>query len=221
MHTGGRIMKNKSSSALTRKLALTGILVAVVVILQIFSGYIHFGPFSITLALIPIIVGGALCGPVAGAFLGLCFSVVVLLNDSSAFLAVNPFGTVVTVILKGTLAGLASALIYQLLKPFKVHFVIEAKGKEKWRSDFGVAAAAIASPVVNTGLFLLGCKIFFMPTITEWAHAAGYESAGKFLILGIVGANFLVELAFVVVFSPIIARLIEIASKMHTSPSGK
>ena len=45
------------------KLVLTGILAAIVVVLQYFSSYIKFGPFSITLALVPIIVGAAICGP--------------------------------------------------------------------------------------------------------------------------------------------------------------
>ena len=81
-------MKNRS---MIRNLVLTGILAAIVVVLQIFSGYIRFGPFSITLALVPIIVGGALCGPLSGAFLGLVFGTVVLINDAGAFLAINVF----------------------------------------------------------------------------------------------------------------------------------
>lgn len=32
----------------------------------------------------------------------------------------------------------------------------------------GVFAAAIVCPVVNTGVFLLGCLLFFLPTITAW-----------------------------------------------------
>ncbi len=207
-------MSNRNSSQQLKKIVLTGILAAVVFLLQWFSGYIHFGPFSITLALIPIIVGGALCGPAAGAFLGLVFSVVVLINDAAVFFAIDPVGTVITVLLKGTLAGLCSALVYMLLKPLRVHFVIEAKGKEKWRTDFAIAAAAVVSPVVNTGLFLLGCRVFFMPTINEWAAAAGFESAGRYMIVGLVGTNFLVELASVIILCPIIARLIELAAKM-------
>ena len=53
-----------------------------------------------------------------------------------------------------------------------------------------------------------------MPTINEWAAAAGFESAGRYMIVGLVGANFLVELASVIILCPIIARLIELAAKM-------
>ena len=56
-----------------------GILTAIVVVLQIFTTFVHFGPFSITLALIPIVIGAAVYGPNVGAFLGVVFSVVVIL----------------------------------------------------------------------------------------------------------------------------------------------
>ena len=67
--------------------------------------------------------------------------------------------------------------------------------------------------MVNTGLFVLGCELFFMPTISGWAEAAGFPSAGNFLIYGMIGANFLVELAINVVLSPVILRLIKIGKK--------
>ena len=208
-------MSNMKNKLLIHRLVLTGILAAVVAVLQVFSGYIHFGPFSITVALIPIIVGGAICGPLSGAFLGLVMSVVVLINDAGAFLALDPIGTVVTVLLKGTLAGLCSGLVYMLLKPLRMHFIIEVKGKEKWRTDSAVAIAAVISPVVNTGIFLLGCKLFFMPLINEWAAANEYENVGRYMIVGLVGTNFIFELATVIILCPVIARLIELAGKLN------
>ena len=67
-----------------QKIVLVGIFAAIVIVLQFFSGQIRFGPFSITLALVPIIVGGAICGPFAGAFLGFIFSAIVLMNAGGA-----------------------------------------------------------------------------------------------------------------------------------------
>lgn len=202
--------KNRIS---TRTLTGLAILTAVVVVLQLLGSFVRFGPFSISLVLIPIVVGAALYGPYAGAWLGFVFSVVVLITDSAAFMVVSPFGTVVTVLLKGTLAGFIAGLVYLLLSKTGIYLVIEAKGRDVWRTDLGVVAAAVICPVVNTGLFLLGCLVFFMPTINEWAAAAGFESAGRFLILGIVGANFLFELLFNLIFSPLIVRLVEIGRK--------
>ena len=204
-------MKNQRMS--TRTLTGLAILTAVVVVLQLLGSFIHFGPFSISLVLIPIVVGAALYGPLAGAWLGFVFSVVVLIMDSAAFMVVSPLGTVLTVILKGTLAGFIAGLVYRLLSKTGIYLIIESKGKDVWRTDLGVAAAAVVCPVVNTGIFLLGCLVFFMPTINEWAAGAGFESAGRFMIFGLVGTNFLFELLFNIILSPLIVRLIEIGRK--------
>ena len=204
-------MENKHIQ--TRTLAGLAILTAVVVILQLLGSFIHFGIFSISLVLIPIVVGAALYGAGAGAWLGFVFSVVVLIMDSAAFMVVDPLGTVVTVLLKGTLAGFCAGLVYRLLSKSGVYLVIEAKSKDVWSTDLGVAVAASVCPVVNTGIFLLGCLVFFLPTINEWAANAGFASAGKFMIFGLVGANFLFELLFNIILSPLIVRLIEIGRK--------
>lgn len=204
-------MENKRIS--TRTLTGLAILTAVVVVLQLLGSFIRFGTFSISLVLIPIVVGAALYGAYAGAWLGFVFSVVVLITDSAAFMVVNPLGTVLTVLLKGTLAGFCAGLVYRLFSKTGVFLVIESKGKDVWRTDFGVAVAAVVCPVVNTGLFLVGCLLFFMPTINEWAAGAGFASAGKFMIFGLVGANFLFELLFNIILSPLIVRLIEIGRK--------
>jgi len=191
-----------------RNLVLTGILAAIVVVLQIFSGYIRFGPFSITLALVPIIVGAALCGPLSGAFLGLVFGTVVLINDAGAFLAINVFGTVATVLLKGMLAGLASGLIFKAFKSAAA----EDLDKHPWLKMARIFFSGFACPVVNTGVFVIGCYLFFMPTIEEWAKGLGYANASTYLFIGMIGTNFIIELATVTLLSPVIARIIDLAA---------
>ncbi len=184
----------------TRTLTGVAVFTAIVIVLQMLGAFIRFGPFSISLTLIPIVVGAALYGPAAGAWLGFVFGMVVLLSgDAGAFLAVNPLGTVVTVIVKGALAGLCSGLVYRAFK-----------GK---RAILAVTLAAITCPVVNTGVFLLGCLAFFMPTVTEWATAMGFASVGRYMILGLVGGNFLFELLFNLILSPVILRLIRIGQR--------
>ena len=184
----------------TRTLTGVAVFTAIVIVLQMLGAFIRFGPFSISLTLIPIVVGAALYGPAAGAWLGFVFGMVVLLSgDAGAFLAVNPLGTVVTVIVKGALAGLCSGLVYRAFK-----------GK---RAILAGTLAAITCPVVNTGVFLLGCLAFFMPTVTEWATAMGFASVGRYMILGLVGGNFLFELLFNLILSPVILRLIRIGQR--------
>ena len=71
----------------------------------------------------------------------------------------------------------------------------------------------MTAPVVNTGLFFVGCRLFFWATILEWGKGAGYENVGAYLILGLAGVNFLVELGINVLLAPVILRLIKIAKR--------
>lgn len=184
----------------TKKIVGVALFTAIVVVLQLLGSFIRFGPFSISLVLIPIVVGTALYGIGAGAWLGLVFGVTVLASgDASAFLAVNVPGTIITVLAKGTAAGLLSGAVYKLV--------------EKKNKTAATICAAIAAPIANTGVFLLGCLIFFMPTINGWAAAVGIESAGTYMITTLVGFNFIFELLVNVVLSPIIVRLIGLGKK--------
>ena len=54
-------MKNKGKIN-TQKLVITAILTALVIVLQFMGSFIRFGMFSISLVLIPIVIGSALCG---------------------------------------------------------------------------------------------------------------------------------------------------------------
>lgn len=184
----------------TRKIVGIGLFAAIVVVLQLLGGGIRFGMFSISLVLVPIVVGAAVYGWQAGAWLGLVFGVTVLLSgDAGAFLAVDPIATVVVVLVKGTVCGLCSGLVYKLLE-----------GKSK---VLAVIAAAVICPVANTGVFLLGCQLFFLETINEWAGMYGYADAGTYMIFGLAGINFLIELGVNIVLAPIITRLIRLGKK--------
>ncbi|MBQ3481517.1 MAG: ECF transporter S component [Oscillospiraceae bacterium] len=195
----------------TRTLTGMALLTAVVVILQLLGAFVRFGPFSISLVLIPIVVGAALYGAAAGAWFGFVFGMVVLLSgDAAAFLVVNPLGAILVVMLKGALAGLCSGLVYKALGNRGEKSAMPAGDGKKKGVDLAVIAAAVICPVVNTGVFLLGCLIFFLPTISEWAAAMGFESVGRYMILGLVGGNFIFELLFNIVLSPVIVRLIKV-----------
>ncbi len=184
----------------TKRIVGIGLFTAIVVALQLLGGGIHFGMFSITLVLVPIVVGSAVYGWQAGAFLGLAFGVTVLLTgDAGAFLAVDPLATVLVVLAKGILCGLCGAAVYRQLA--------------RWNVTLGVVFAAVICPVVNTGVFLLGCQLFFLPTITQWAAMYGYPDAGNYMIFGLTGINFLIELGVNIVLAPAVTRLIQFAKK--------
>lgn len=190
----------QNNTGKTRKLTGIAIFTAIVVVLQLLGSFIRFGPFSISLVLIPIVVGAAMYGTVAGAWLGFIFGLVVLLSgDAAAFLGVNALGAIITVIAKGTLAGLCAGLVFRALA--------------KTNTYVAVIASAIVCPVVNTGVFLLGCLLFFMETINGWAAEAHFANAGAYMIVGLVGLNFVFELLVNVVLSPVIVRIISIGKK--------
>ena len=98
------------------------VLAALVVVLQLLSSVIKIGTVSITLTLIPIVVGAAFYGPGAGAILGTVFGLVVYINSATGadmggnlvFLA-NPFLCAVVCIGKGTLSGWCAGLVYRLV----------------------------------------------------------------------------------------------------------
>ena len=185
----------------TKTIVGVGLLTAIVVVLQLLGGGIRFGMFSISLVLVPIVVGAAVYGWKAGAWLGFAFGVTVLLNgDAAPFLAVHVPGTVGTVLVKGAGCGLVSGLIYTLIA--------------KKNRLIAVFAAAFICPVVNTGIFLLGCKLFFYETVKGWGAAAGFPNAAAYMFLGLAGVNFLIELGANLVLAPVISRLIKMGNKL-------
>ncbi len=197
-------MENAKTSSGIKRLVLMSLFTAIIVVLQLVASAIKLGPFSITLVLAPIVVGAALCGPAAGAILGGVFGIVVMISgDAAAFMTINAVGTVITVMAKGILSGWAAGLIYRALEP-KNGFLASIM-------------SAVASPIVNTGVFLIGCAIFFMPTITAWGEAAGMN-AFSYMIFGLVGLNFVVEFAVNVVLAGTITTLVRVGRKtLHIS----
>lgn len=184
----------------TQTLVLGAILTALVVVLQLAGSFIRFSMFSISLVLVPIVIGASKCGVKIGAWLGFVFGAAVLLSgDAAAFLAISVPGTVITVLLKGVACGVAAGAAYKLLE-----------NKNRY---LAVMFAAVVCPIANTGVFLLSCKVFFMETITQWAAANNFANATAYMFLGLAGINFIVELATNVVLAPGILRILNIKEK--------
>ena len=180
----------------TQKIVGIGLFTAIIVALQLLAASIKFGPFSITLVLAPIVIGAALYGISAGAWLGVAFGVSVLISgDAAAFMTINPAGTVVTVLLKGMLAGLVAGLIYKAL--------------EKKNKTVAVVLAGIACPIVNTGIFLAGCYLFFQEWLVSVFGTTGFAT----VVTGLVSVNFAVELGINMVLASVIVRIIDIGKK--------
>jgi uncharacterized membrane protein len=173
-----------TSSYDTRKIIQLALFTALVVVMQCIP--IKIGTFELALSVPIMIIGAAICGPLAGAWLGLVFSVVVLFLPGTAFyLSFNAFGTVLTVILKGTLAGFLGGFFYKALAKHEI---------------LAAVVSAIVATVTNTSVFLLGSLLFF-----EWDIAT---------VIGVfISINFLIEIAINIALVPTITRIISIKKR--------
>lgn len=187
-----------------KRMAAVALLMALVVVMQFVSGMIPpVSGFSISLVLIPVVLGSALYGPGVGALLGGTFGVIVFINcvtgadvGGAMVFQANPVLCFLVVMAKGILAGLVSGWVYQLLKNKNTYLAM--------------LCAAIVCPVVNTGVFVACMLTFFKDVLSVWA---GGGDLLTYILTGLVVANFLPELLINVVFSPAGQRIAHVVKK--------
>ena len=180
-------------------------LAAVVVVLQIICTYIKFGPFSITLALTPIIIGAAIYGWKCGAFLGFVFSAVVyitgLMGMDGGFVLMmmdySAVGTTFICLFKGTAAGAVAGLIYRPVSK-----------KSPLAASFITGASA---PIVNTGLFAFAMITIFYGFLS--GNAPEGQNPIGMLFLSWIGVNFIVEFVSNVALATVITRVVTYYNK--------
>lgn len=197
--------RSKRSGSIRRMTALA-IFTAIIAVLQVLCTFVRFGPFSITLALAPIIVATALYGKGAGAYLGGVFGLVVLITGLLGWdggtvmllMGISPLACILICIGKGIAAGFIAGLCYELI----------ARKSDK----AAVLVSGVVCPVVNTGLFIVGMLVFFFDTINGWA---GGQNMLLYIIMGLTGVNFLVELGVNLLLATGITRIIRAGRKMH------
>ena len=198
--------KTRSNTSTVRSITLLAIMIAIVAVMQVISTYVSFGAFKITLTLVPIVVGGILLGPSKGAILGAVFGLMVSIFSvtgadpgGAMVFAANPAVAWIFCLVRGAAVGALPALIYRAI----------ANKNDKAAS----VVASICAPVINTGIFIVGMLIFFMPVFNEWMQLSGYENPLNYLIFGLCGVNFLIEFAVAVVFAPAIALIVKAARR--------
>ncbi len=195
----------------TLKLVELAVLTALVLVLQLTGVGIKLpipGTTNISLVLIPIALGAMMLGPAAGAFLGFVFGAIVYITGGvlhldffTAFLFDNhPLITAAICIFKSSLAGFAAGWLYRWVSPKK--------------PLLAVFLAAVVVPLINTGIFVLGC-LCILGTIKELMAAADIvgQTAVYFIFIGCAGINFLLELAINLVLSPALHRIIHIVTR--------
>ena len=187
----------------TARLVTLAVLTALIIVLQVVSNFIKFGPVQITLALTPIIIGAAMYGMWAGAYLGAVLGVVILVWGLSgldggfvmALMSINPVLTVVVCLLKTAIAGFVAGIVFKAIA--KKHDLVAS------------FVAGGLCPIVNTGLFLASMLTVFIGFTS--GLAAEYGNGQTVLIYALsafVGINFVVEFIVNMVLATAVTRII-------------
>ena len=186
-------MENTAKLFTVKKITISGLLLALEIVFQFIGNYVAFGPVSINLSLIPIAVGAILYGPLVGGFLGFFNGLLVILAPAtiSIFMSISVWGTLLTCLLKCTIAGVVAGLVYKLFKKHKI---------------VGGIISSLLVPIINTGLFCLSCLTIFSSFLNE--NVGSYDNIYVFLLLGVVGWNFIFEISVTGILSVPLSKFI-------------
>ena len=195
-------------SQITKYVTLA-LLSAIIVVLQLIAGFLKIGPISFTLVLVPIVVGAAFYGKGAGAILGGVFGAIVYIGcadgtdpGGSVLFNANPYVCLLVCMAKGCMCGLCAGAVYA--------WGMKCFAQKNYASKISVVLSAITAPIVNTGLFCLSMALFYWDVLTQWS--AG-ENVLVYMIVGLAGVNFLVELGINLVCAPAITTIIQAVKK--------
>ncbi|MGN0822883.1 MAG: ECF transporter S component [Candidatus Gallimonas sp.] len=196
----------KKSFFSSRNIAYLAVLLALVVVLQLFASAIPMFGVTLNFSLIPIALAGILFGAWGGGLLGFVSGLIVFLTaavmgrePSTAFLfQANPAVLTVICIGKTTLAGIGAGLLYRLIA--------------KKNSLVAAYVSAAVVPVINTGIYMLGIVIMK----SDVAAFLGTEATAGVVfatVFGLIWLQFLLEIAINLIFAPAIHRIVLIVEK--------
>ncbi len=192
--------KRKSFEA--KRITTLAVLMALVIVLQAFGGSFSIGIITLNFTLIPIVLGAIVLGAGAGALLGFASGVVVLIQviiAPAGFYWIiwtnSPLITTCICLVKTTVAGFLAGVLFKVI--------------EKKNSVVAIFVAAGVVPVVNTGLFILGCMAMWNTV----ALAAEGVNVLRFIIVSLVTFNFFVELAVNLVVAPALHTVYRVVEK--------
>lgn len=181
----------------SKNVATFGLLAAIIIVLQLLSYVVKIGQFNLSLVLIPIVLGAYLFGTKTGTLLGTIFGITVVFccvtgleQGGYILFTASPILTAVVCILKGAAAGFLAG--------------ITAKITEKLNGNLSIMLCAVTAPIVNTGLFILSLLLLFKDILNSWA---GGTNLVTYILVGLVGVNFIIELLINIIFAPAILNI--------------
>lgn len=185
-----------------KNVATLSVLTALVVIMQAFGASVSFGAVQLNFTLVPIVLGALVSGVCGGAFLGFACGIVVLLQVIAGTVPFytliwteTPIAAAATCLLKTTFAGAAAGFLFRKI--------------EKKNKNAAIVIATASVPVINTGLFVVGC--FFMKSAI--ASVSGGQNILLYILVSLVTFNFFIELAVNLVCVPVIKTVYDVAAK--------
>ena len=200
----------KTQKQKTLELVQLAMLVALVVVLQILSAMLPTipGGVSITLTLVPVVIGGILFGKKGGFVLGLSFGIIVIITcatglDEGAVILwnKNALFTSIICLVKGIAAGFFPACFYELT----VGKNTKISSKRKFVATL---IAALSAPIINTMLYLVGMWILF----NDLASGVGSNFIAYALVV-FATANFAVEFIVNIVLTPAIIKIVDVVKR--------
>ena len=205
--------KVKKTFFTAKNIATIGILMALVIVLQMFCGSINIANLiTLNFSLIPIVLGAIVLGPVAGALLGFANGIVILiqviLTPSGFYYIIWTYSPVITTlicIVKTTVAGFVGGIVFRLISK-----------KNTLAATF--TAAAIV-PVINTALFILGCLCMTDTILIYQDTRPDYDGMNIFIFIcvGIVTVNFFIEFALNLIVSPALNSVYRVVEKQFNN----
>lgn len=199
-----------NSKKRTLRLAQTAMLIALIAVLQYLATLftqLTGWPISITLTMIPIVIGAVLFGPISGGILGLAFGVITVILGLTSIdpqiallLPYAPGAMISMLLIKSTAAGVVAGLI-----------AIPFKKREKLYP--AVLMSAILAPLTNTSVYLFFALTFLKDGILQTAEDGVATSVIIAGIIILALANFIIELIIDVVLSHASVRIIQVVTK--------
>lgn len=194
---------NSKNHAKTQEMVRIALLSALVVVLQLFFSAVKVGPVTLNFVLVPIVIASVFISPMAGLIVGTLAGITTFIQVFTSadpfylfLMTNNPVATALICIVKTAVAGFLAGLVYKLVSKIS-----------KYKS-VNIIFSAIVCPVVNTGLFCLGMYVFFgnaMLNDAAYASAIGGNLI-YFIIIGLAGINFVIELILNVVLCPLLGK---------------
>ena len=192
-----------------RNVALLGILIALVIVLQLFASGIPMFGVTLNFSLIPIALASILLGWFGGAIVGFACGMVTFITMAilgqdilTAYMfQTSPVLLTIMCVGKTTIAGAVAGLVFKAIS--------------KKNLFIAVCVCALIIPVMNTAIYLIGIALMKDAVIIRFGLAMSSASAVVGFIFGLIWLNFLIEVALNVVFIPMIHRVIKVISKVR------